>query len=121
VAQSEKDNRFRNAALANFLKSFGNIENEVDEVLDFYFHQCADECEELANSFLFFAEGKTKFGKQVLTRVESRGLNALMQTCGFYDESGEFTYMGLPGKWNRRRNCCFCILNLLLLLGLQVK
>jgi glutaminase len=37
--------------------------------LDFYFHQCADECEELANSFLFFAEGKTKFGKQVLTRV----------------------------------------------------
>jgi glutaminase len=26
-------------------------------------------------------------------------INALMQTCGFYDESGEFTYrVGLPGK-----------------------
>jgi glutaminase len=102
VAQSEKDNRFRNAALANFLKSFGNIENEVDEVLDFYFHQCAIEmnCEELANSFFFFAnEGKTKFGKQVLTKSQVKRLNAVMQTCGFYDESGEFTYrVGLPGK-----------------------
>jgi glutaminase len=102
VAQSEKDNRFRNAALANFLKSFGNIENEVDAVLDFYFHQCAIEmtCQELAHSFFFFAnEGKTKDGKQILTRSQVKRLNALMQTCGFYDESGEFTYkVGLPGK-----------------------
>ena len=43
VAQSEKNTGFRNAALTNFLKSFGNIDNEVDEVLDFYFHQCAVE------------------------------------------------------------------------------
>lgn len=102
VAQSEKDTRFRNAALANFLKSFGNIENDVDEVLDFYFHQCAIEmtCQELAHSFFFFAnEGKTKDGKQILTRSQVKRLNALMQTCGFYDESGEFTYkVGLPGK-----------------------
>lgn len=102
VAQSEKENRFRNAALANFLKSFGNIENEVDEVLDFYFHQCAIEmnCEELASSFFFFAnEGKTKFGKQILSKSQVKRLNAVMQTCGFYDESGEFTYrVGLPGK-----------------------
>jgi len=102
VAQSEKDNRFRNAALANFLKSFGNIENDVDDVLDFYFHQCAIEmtCQELAHSFFFFAnEGKTKGGEQILTKSQVKRLNALMQTCGFYDESGEFTYkVGLPGK-----------------------
>jgi len=102
VAQSEKDTRFRNAALANFLKSFGNIENEVETVLDFYFHQCSIEmsCQELANSFFFFAnEGKTKNGKQILTQSQVKRLNALMQTCGFYDESGEFTYkVGLPGK-----------------------
>ncbi|MEZ7507146.1 glutaminase [Flavobacterium sp. Arc2] len=102
VAQSEKDTRFRNAALANFLKSFGNIENDVDTVLDFYFHQCSLEmtCKELAHSFYFFAnEGKTKEGKQILTRSQVKRLNALMQTCGFYDESGEFTYkVGLPGK-----------------------
>jgi glutaminase len=43
-----------------FLKSFGNIENNVDEVLDFYFHQCSIEmnCQELAHSF--FLNDKTK-------------------------------------------------------------
>lgn len=102
VAQSEKDTGFRNTALANFLKSFGNIENDVDTVLDFYFHQCAIEmtCKELAHSFYFFAnEGKTMDGKQILSKSHVKRLNALMQTCGFYDESGEFTYkVGLPGK-----------------------
>jgi glutaminase len=102
VAQSEKDTGFRNAALTNFLKSFGNINNDVDEVLDFYFHQCSVEmtCKELADAFFFFAnEGVTKNGKQILTSSQAKRINALMQTCGFYDESGEFTYkVGLPGK-----------------------
>ncbi|OJX55702.1 MAG: glutaminase [Flavobacterium sp. 38-13] len=102
VAQSEKDTGYRNAALANFLKSFGNIENDVEIVLDFYFHQCSIEmtCKELAHSFYFFAnEGKTMDRKQILSKSNVKRLNALMQTCGFYDESGEFTYkVGLPGK-----------------------
>lgn len=102
VAQSEKDTGYRNAALANFLKSFGNIENDVETVLDFYFHQCSIEmtCKELAHSFYFFANGgKTMDGKQILSKSNVKRLNALMQTCGFYDESGEFTYkVGLPGK-----------------------
>ncbi len=102
VAQSEKETGFRNAALCNFLKSFGNINNEVDEVLDFYFHQCSLEmtCKELAHSFFFLAnEGMTKNGKQILSKSQVKRINALMQTCGFYDESGEFTYkVGLPGK-----------------------
>lgn len=102
VAQSEKETGFRNAALCNFLKSFGNIKNEVDVVLDFYFHQCSLEmtCKELAHSFFFFAnEGRTKSGKQILSKSQVKRINALMQTCGFYDESGEFTYrVGLPGK-----------------------
>ena len=102
VAQSEKQTGFRNAAMANFLKSFGNINNDVDSVLDFYFHQCSIEmtCKELAHSFYFFAnEGKTKDGIQILSSSEVKRLNAIMQVCGFYDESGEFTYkVGLPGK-----------------------
>lgn len=102
VAQSEKESGFRNAALCNFLKSFGNIVNEVEVVLDFYFHQCSIEmtCQELAHSFYFFAnEGRTKLKDQVLSTSQVKRLNALMQTCGFYDESGEFTYrVGLPGK-----------------------
>lgn len=102
VAKSEKDTGFRNAALTNFLKSLGNINNDVDQVLDFYFHQCSVEmtCKELADAFFFFAnEGISKDGKQILTSSQAKRINALMQTCGFYDESGEFTYkVGLPGK-----------------------
>jgi glutaminase len=57
-------------------------------------------CKELAHSFFFLAnEGKTISGIQVLTKSQVKRLNALMQTCGFYDESGEYTYkVGLPGK-----------------------
>lgn len=103
VAQSEKSVGFRNAALVNMLKSFKNIENEIETVLDFYFHQCALEmtCRELAQSFLFLAnEGKVPFsGHQILTQSQTKRLNAVMLTCGFYDEAGEFSYkVGLPGK-----------------------
>ena len=41
VALSEKTVGYRNAALANLLKSFGNINNDVTDVLDFYFYQCS--------------------------------------------------------------------------------
>ena len=102
VALSEKQTGYRNFALGNFLKSFGNIENKVEDVLDFYFHQCSVEmtCEELAHAFYFFSiEGKTKSGKTILNKSQIKRLNALMLTCGFYDESGEFAYkVGLPGK-----------------------
>jgi len=103
IAESEKATGYRNAALANLLKSYGNIANEVDVVLDFYFHQCSIEmsCKELAYAFSFFAnEGKIlKQDKRILTESQTKRLNALMQTCGFYDESGEFSYkVGLPGK-----------------------
>lgn len=102
VARSESDFGHRNRALAHFLKSFGNIKNDVDAVLDFYFHQCSVEmsCKELAQAFYFFANrGKTKENIQIITESQAKRLNAIMQTCGFYDESGEFTYkVGLPGK-----------------------
>lgn len=102
VALSEKKSGFRNAALANFLKSFGNLHNDVDEVLDFYFHQCAIamSCRELTQAFYFFAnEGFSQSGKQIINKSQVKRMNALMQTCGFYDESGEFTFrVGLPGK-----------------------
>ena len=38
-------------------------------------------------------------GEQILNPSTVKRLNALMQTCGFYDESGEFSFeVGLPGK-----------------------
>ncbi|HQY55847.1 MAG TPA: glutaminase, partial [Dokdonella sp.] len=39
VARSEREAGFRNIALANFVRSFNNLDNDVDAVLDFYFHQ----------------------------------------------------------------------------------
>ena len=90
-------------ALCNFIKALGNIENKPEEVLDFYFCLCSLEmtCQELAKAFLFLANGgkKVSDGKEVLTKSETKRINALMQTCGFYDESGEFAFeVGLPGK-----------------------
>lgn len=103
VAQSEKKSGFRNVALCNFIKSFGNIKNDVNAVLDFYFYTCSLEmtCEELSKIFLFLADDhfKSASGKKVLTLSQAKRINAIMLTCGFYDESGEFAFrVGLPGK-----------------------
>jgi glutaminase len=103
VAQSEKESGFRNIALCNFIKSFGNIKNDVDEVLDFYFHICSLEmsCKELSKISLFLADDNfiTHKGHRTLTMSQAKRINAILLTCGFYDESGEFAFrVGLPGK-----------------------
>lgn len=103
VAKSEKKWGFRNAALINLMKSFGNINNKTQKVLDFYFYQCSLSmtCKELAGTFMVFANrGKIlATGEQIITPSRTKRINAIMQTCGFYDEAGEFTFrVGLPGK-----------------------
>jgi glutaminase len=102
VARSERQTGFGNFAAANLLKSFHNLENDVDEVLDLYFHQCSIEmtCEQLSNAFFMFANhGKCLQQKQHLTQSQAKRINAIMLTCGFYDEAGEFAFeVGLPGK-----------------------
>jgi glutaminase len=102
VAISEKKTGFRNYAAANLLKSFGNFHNEIEEVLDFYFHQCAlsMSCEQLTKAFYIFTNGgKCVRDKKFLSLSQVKRINALMLTCGFYDEAGEFAFeVGLPGK-----------------------
>lgn len=103
IADSEKATGFRNIALCNFIKSFGNIKNDPAEVLDFYFDMCSLEmnCQQLSHTFGFLANGGLKLsdGKKIITNSQSKRINALMLTCGFYDESGEFAFkVGLPGK-----------------------
>ncbi len=98
TAKSEESVGFRNKALCNYIKSFGNIENHPDVVLDFYFHMCSIQmtCQELANTFTFLAFSDET---SVLNVRQTKRINAIMQTCGFYDESGEFAFkVGLPGK-----------------------
>ena len=102
VARSEKATGFRNFAAANLIKSFGNLKNDVDEVLDFYFHQCAlhMSCEQLVNTFYVFANrGKCLQQHPYLSLSQVKRINAIMLSCGFYDEAGEFAFrVGLPGK-----------------------
>ncbi|MBK9152602.1 MAG: glutaminase [Saprospiraceae bacterium] len=40
----------------------------------------------------------------MLTSLRTKRLECAVQTCGFYDEAGEFTFrVGLPGKKRSRR------------------
>lgn len=103
IAESEKATGFRNTALTNLMKSFGNIKNDIDVVTDLYFNLCSIEmsCKELSRTFLFLATyGVCSYTKETILSVsKSKRINAIMQLCGFYDEAGEFSFkVGLPGK-----------------------
>lgn len=103
ISMSEMNVGFRNVALCNLIKSLGNIQNKPSDVLDFYFDLCSIQmnCKQLSELFIFLANDGYSIGenKQILTQSQSKRINALMQTCGFYDESGEFAFkVGLPGK-----------------------
>lgn len=103
VAASEQRTGFRNAALANYMKSFGVVDNPVDFTLGVYFHHCAIamSCRQLAMAGRFLAHrGRNpSTGYSVVSAERARRINAVMLTCGQYDGSGEFAYrVGLPGK-----------------------
>ncbi|MFK7847071.1 MAG: glutaminase [Rhodothermales bacterium] len=103
VAQSEKSAGYRNVALANFIKSFGNMENSPAEVLDVYFRHCSLEmnCVDLARAGLFLANsGKIPWSEeQIVATNQAKYIKSLMLTCGTYDVVGDFAYrVGLPSK-----------------------
>ena len=103
VAASEKRTGFRNIALANYMKSFGVLDNPVDYTLGVYFHHCAIamSCRQLATAGQFLAHSgrNPATGLSVVSAERAKRINAVMLTCGHYDGSGEFAYrVGLPGK-----------------------
>lgn len=103
VARSEIEHADRNRALAYFMRSFGNITGDVDTLIDVYCHQCSItmNCEELAETFRFLAQGGVNplTSERFLSVSQTKRLNALMLTCGFYDESGDFAFrVGMAGK-----------------------
>jgi len=103
VAASELEHASRNRALGYFMKSFGNIRNDVESLVDVYCNQCSlsMNCMDLAKSFLFLANhGVNPFNQEeILSVSRAKRLNAIMLTCGFYDESGDFAFRaGMPGK-----------------------
>ena len=103
VAISEKKCGYKNSAHINLMKSFGNIKNNVNTVLDFYYHMCSIEmtCYELSSSFLVYAnKGKLPYNnEEIITPSIAKRINATTQLCGLYDEAGNFAFkVGLPGK-----------------------
>lgn len=103
VAQSEYEHRHRNAAMAHLMKSFGNFDNDVDDVLRAYFSYCAIEMNtlELAKAYSYLSnQGFCQFSnQQVLSKRQTKQLNSLLFTSGLYDAAGDFAYrVGMPGK-----------------------
>lgn len=103
VAASERASGFRNAALANFMRAFGNLHHAPELTLGVYFHCCAIEmsCVQLARAGRFLASGgkNPDTGFSVISGERARRINSLMLTCGHYDGSGDFAFrVGLPGK-----------------------
>lgn len=103
VARSEQSCCYLNASIAYLLKHHGNLHNRVDDVLHLYCMMCSVEmcCQDLARAFTAFARSNEPFSHAGVQLSVSRvkRINAIMQTCGFYDEAGEFSFLvGLPGK-----------------------
>ncbi len=103
VGESEIRTSSRNAAMAHFMKSFGNLHNKVGEVLNAYCHHCAIEmsCVELARAVRFLGNKGVNpdNGKAVVDASSAKRLSALMLTCGTYDAAGDFAFrVGLPAK-----------------------
>jgi glutaminase len=103
VANSEAATGFRNVALANYMKSFGNMDPYVEGALKLYFHQCALSlsCRQLAMAgrYLMFDGRHPGSGAEIVSPLLDRRINALMLMCGHYDGSGEFAFrVGIPGK-----------------------
>ena len=103
IFQSELSHGFRNFALINMIKSYNNINNKIDDVINTYFRQCSIMISpaQLASSMLFLANhGENPLTNEIIiTESKAKRINSLMLTCGHYDASGDFAYrVGLPGK-----------------------
>ncbi len=102
IARGEAETGFRNIALANYMRAFGNLRHPVDLVLGCYFHQCAlaMSCQQLAMAGRYLMlDGTLPGSGRVVNARRARRINALMLTCGHYDASGDFAFrVGIPGK-----------------------
>jgi glutaminase len=103
VAVAEQDTGFRNLALANYMRAFGNVHHPVEQVLGVYVHACALalSCRQLALAGRYLMAGGKIHGNgaSIVSPRRARRINALMMSCGHYDNSGDFAFrVGLPGK-----------------------
>lgn len=102
VADAELITTHRNRALAHLLKSFGNLNNEPEEVIAAHTRESAVtlSCRDVCRAGAFLASGgQTPSGSSVTEARQAKRINAVMLTSGVYDEAGDYAYrVGLPAK-----------------------
>lgn len=103
VYLSEKHTGYKNRALAFLLKTYGMLEDDVEEVLDFYFKACSISVtsQDLAviGSVLSSHGTLPDSEERVFDREYGNYVNAILMTCGMYDGSGAFAVnVGVPAK-----------------------
>ena len=103
VYLSEKRTGNKNRALGFLLKTYGMIEDDVEEVLDCYFRACSIKvsCKDLANiAYVLASRGKMPGTEErVFPSRYAHYVNAILMTCGMYDGSGDFAIkVGVPAK-----------------------
>lgn len=103
VYESERLTGNKNRALAFLLKSYGLLEDDVEEVLSCYFRACSIRVssKDLASiGFVLANRGKTlQEEERIFPRRYANYVNAILMTCGMYDGSGDFAIkVGVPAK-----------------------
>ncbi|WAA13877.1 glutaminase A [Fervidibacillus halotolerans] len=103
VAKSEFTTSFLNRSLLYYMKQFGVIEGNVEDIIDLYTKQCAVEidCLQLARiGAIFSLNGQDPEKRnQLITKRTAKICKAFMVTCGMYNASGEFAIkVGVPAK-----------------------
>ena len=82
IAASEKATSYKNMALVNMMKSYGNIHNHIDDVMNFYVHLCSIEmtCKELSRSFIFLANHGVNpcTNEQIISASQSKRIVSIM-------------------------------------------
>ena len=105
VVESGKTGGHLNRSLMSMAKHHGNLDNDLDAVMDAYVTQCAIRLDArgLARAGRFLMHDDAEAGpdkeRGVASAKRARRIMALMMLCGQYDGSGEFAYrVGLPAK-----------------------
>ena len=103
VRDSEIETGNRNYALAYYMKSYNNINSDVNKLISAYSGLCSIEmsCVDIARSFrLFSTNGLNPWTRErFLSLSQNKRINSILMTCGLYDAAGDFAYrVGIPAK-----------------------
>jgi glutaminase len=103
VFTSEQATGDRNRAIAYLIRTFGLLDEDVEDMLEVYFRQCSIlvDCRDLAvmAATLGNAGLNPVTGKRAMPAADAGRVLTVMTTCGMYDYAGEWLFrVGLPAK-----------------------